>query len=168
MLENEIQELKTELKELKSLFIRENMDTKTIDDTLKLANLYSERLKLNSKDVDSTLAVIQHALWEENKALINKLADEGIEKIPCDTHELKILPEWFNDVQSGKKNFEVRRADRNFKVGDYLLLKEWYRGKFTGRQLTRQIEYVYRGDGTYGLSEDYCILGIKDNGMFVS
>ena len=44
MLENEIQELKTELKELRSLFIKENMDTKNIDDALKLANLYSESI----------------------------------------------------------------------------------------------------------------------------
>lgn len=79
-----------------------------------------------------------------------------------DTHELKILPKWFDDVREGKKNFEIRKADRNFKVGDYLILREWDRGKFTERFLIRQIEYIYQGDGSYGISEEYCILGIKN------
>ena len=77
------------------------------------------------------------------------------------THELKILPKWFEDVQKNKKNFEIRKADRNFEIGDYLMLKEWDRGKFTGRSVIRQIEYIYKGDGTYGLSEDYLILGLS-------
>ena len=79
-------------------------------------------------------------------------------------HLLKILPKWYEDVASGVKNFEIRKNDRDFKVGDYLLLKEWEEGKFTGRELTRYIEYIYKGDGTYGLSNDFCILGIKDDG----
>ena len=82
-------------------------------------------------------------------------------KIPCNTHELKILPKWFEDVQTNKKNFEIRKNDRNFEVGDYLILKEWHRGKFTDRYVIRQIEYIYKGDGTYGLTEDYCVLGLK-------
>lgn len=81
---------------------------------------------------------------------------------PCKTHELKILPRWFEDVQAGRKNFEIRRNDRDFEEGDYLLLKEWNwsRGEYTGREVTRKIQYIYQGDGTYGLSEDYCILGL--------
>ena len=81
--------------------------------------------------------------------------------IPKNTHELKILPKWFEDVQRNKKNFEIRKADRNFEVGDYLILKELDKGKFTGRTVVRQIEYIYKGDGTYGLSEDYWILGLS-------
>lgn len=80
--------------------------------------------------------------------------------ITCNTHELKILPKWFEDVQEGRKNFEIRRNDRDFKEGDYLLLKEWDRGEYTGREITRMIQYIYQGDGSYGLSDDYCILGI--------
>lgn len=39
------------------------------------------------------------------------------------THELKILPKYFSEVYSGNKTFEVRKNDRNFKVGDMLILK---------------------------------------------
>ena len=76
------------------------------------------------------------------------------------THELKILPQWFNDVESGKKTFELRENDREYKVGDKLMLREWDGEKFTGRQTTRLISYIYHGDGSFGLSEGYCILGI--------
>ena len=77
-------------------------------------------------------------------------------------HELKILPKWFADVLTGKKNFEIRRNDRDFKVGDYLLLKEYERGHYTGREIKKRIQYIYQGDGTYGLSEEFCILGLEN------
>lgn len=77
------------------------------------------------------------------------------------THELKILPKWFDDVANEVKNFEIRRADRPYEVGDRLLLREYEKGRFTGRKVTREIEYIYQGDGTYGLSDEFCILGLK-------
>ena len=76
------------------------------------------------------------------------------------THELKILPQYFDDVASGKKSFEIRKADRDFKVGDFLILKEWEGGMYTGRAVVAKVDYIYQGDGSYGLSEEYCILGL--------
>lgn len=32
-------------------------------------------------------------------------------------HELKIEPKYYNEVISGRKRFEVRKDDRNFKIG---------------------------------------------------
>ncbi len=78
------------------------------------------------------------------------------------THELKILPKYFGDVAKGVKNFEIRRSDdRQFEVGDILILKEYERGAFTGREVTREIEYIYQGDGSYGLSPMFSILGMR-------
>ncbi|WP_212746597.1 DUF3850 domain-containing protein [Lactococcus raffinolactis] len=37
-------------------------------------------------------------------------------------HELKLDTEFFDDVKLGKKNFEIRKNDRNFEVGDTLHL----------------------------------------------
>lgn len=76
------------------------------------------------------------------------------------THELKILPRWFNDVAENRKRFEIRKADRDFKVGDWIDLKEWEDGEYTGCYIHAKIEYIYLGDGTYGLPEGWCILGI--------
>lgn len=41
------------------------------------------------------------------------------------THELKLDIKYFDDVKSGKKNFEVRKNDRDFQVGDILEMKAW-------------------------------------------
>lgn len=75
--------------------------------------------------------------------------------------ELKILPQYFEAVSSGLKDFEIRKNDRDYKVGSILLLKEWFHGKYTGRHVMRRVKYIYFGDGTYGLSDEYCILGLE-------
>ena len=75
------------------------------------------------------------------------------------THELKILPKYFRDVQSRDKNFELRKDDRGFKVGDLIILYEYKDGKFTDRILKRYIKYILRDCPEYGLKEGYCILG---------
>lgn len=77
------------------------------------------------------------------------------------THELKILPEYFEAVSSGLKDFEIRKNDRDYKVGDILVLKEWNKGMFTGKEVTRKVKYIYCGKGTYGIFELYCILGLE-------
>lgn len=40
-------------------------------------------------------------------------------------HELKITEPYFSDVAFGSKNFEIRKNDRDFKVGDILILRKW-------------------------------------------
>ena len=52
-------------------------------------------------------------------------------------HELKTLPEYFKEVVSGNKPFEVRKNDRPFKVGDYLMLREYEpkEALYTGKKL---------------------------------
>lgn len=74
-------------------------------------------------------------------------------------HELKILPRWFNAVAYNHKNFEIRKNDREFSVGDWLVLCEYEKGRYTGRAIERQIEYIYYGDGTFGLLKGWCVLG---------
>ena len=40
-------------------------------------------------------------------------------------HTLKTWPVFFADVETGAKNFEIRKNDRNFQVGDFLRLEEF-------------------------------------------
>ena len=40
-------------------------------------------------------------------------------------HYLKTLPEYYEKILDGTKRFELRKNDRDFKVGDWLHLAEW-------------------------------------------
>lgn len=45
-------------------------------------------------------------------------------------HELKLDTFYFDDVKSGLKTFEIRKNDRDFKVGDVLSLSRFEDGKY--------------------------------------
>lgn len=72
----------------------------------------------------------------------------------------KILPQYFKDVCSGKKNFELRKDEDDIQVGDILTLEEWVpeTGK-TGYCTNRTVSYVLRNVPEYGLMDGYCIIG---------
>lgn len=51
----------------------------------------------------------------------------------------------FENVLSGKKNFDVRLDDEEYKEGDVLVLKEIDENRnFTGRELRKKIIFVLR------------------------
>lgn len=74
-------------------------------------------------------------------------------------HELKILPKYFQKVISKEKKFEIRKFDRDFHVGDMLILKEYDEKGYTGAQCICKITYILEG-GEYGLEKGYCVLSI--------
>lgn len=58
-------------------------------------------------------------------------------------HELKTFPEYFLPMNLGNKTFEVRKNDRDFKIGDILQLREWDGKKYTGKYTYREITYTF-------------------------
>lgn len=76
-------------------------------------------------------------------------------------HELKCWPEFFEEVFMDRKTFELRKNDRDFKVADFVHLKEYdpKTDSYTGRQLARRIKYILHGPA-FGLAEGYCIMSI--------
>lgn len=83
------------------------------------------------------------------------------------THELKVNPPYFEAVERGDKNFEVRRDDRGFQKGDRLILR-WHdpmrnptlQGLNGLRTLERTIAYILTG-GQFGLEPGYVVLGFE-------
>ena len=85
-------------------------------------------------------------------------------------HELKTWPKYFHEVKSGVKKFEIRKFDRDFRVGDELILREfvpenYYEDQtekeyFTGNICHRRIDYLL-SDSKFGIQEGYVVLGIS-------
>lgn len=46
-------------------------------------------------------------------------------------HNLKIAPEFYEAVIAGDKTFEIRKNDRNFQVGDRIIMAEYMNGEYT-------------------------------------
>lgn len=74
-------------------------------------------------------------------------------------HALKILPNYFEDVISGRKTFEIRKNDRDYKVGDLLALNEWTGETYTGRSCLVTVDYII--DDKDFCKEGYVIMSIK-------
>ncbi len=86
-------------------------------------------------------------------------------------HTLKTDPEVFQAVIKKLKTYEIRKDDRGFNVGDFLLLqetkytgKEMLKGKplqYTGRELDVEVTHILRGP-IYGLEDGWVIMSIKE------
>ena len=59
-------------------------------------------------------------------------------------HWLKTWPRFFAAVETGIKRFEIRRKDRDFKIGDLVVLEEWEpeTEAYSGRKIDALITYV--------------------------
>lgn len=73
-------------------------------------------------------------------------------------HRLKIHPQYFKEVCTGKKSFEIRENDRDFKVGDIMFLQEYLPDKkeYTGRVVERRITYITN----YAQQDNYVVMAI--------
>lgn len=85
-------------------------------------------------------------------------------------HELKTDPLLFAAVSINDKRFEIRKDDREFSVGDELLLLETQKARaevpltepmtFTGRKCRRIVTHIMRGP-CYGLQEGWALLSVR-------
>lgn len=77
------------------------------------------------------------------------------------THELKTWKIFFEEVVSGRKIFEVRKNDRDFQIGDMLILKEWdsQKQEYTGRKIARVVMYILQG-GQFGIEDGFIVMSI--------
>lgn len=99
---------------------------------------------------------------------------------PPQTHELKTWPSQFRALQSGAKLAEFRKNDRDFRVDDELVLREWippgrpngeshahyddddpYPGRYTGNQVSARVTHaVYGDESLFGIPPGYVMLSI--------
>jgi len=77
------------------------------------------------------------------------------------THVLKTWPEFYQPIVCGEKTTELRKNDRNFKVGDELRLREFdpKTKRYSGHEASARIIGIILKSP--GLTPDYCAISIK-------
>lgn len=84
-------------------------------------------------------------------------------------HEVKSWCAFFQAFKSGAKKHDMRDMfDRDYKVGDVLILNEYdpFKGEYTGEKLAMRITYITSRDtpcafSSAALSRDFCILSLE-------
>lgn len=80
-------------------------------------------------------------------------------------HELKTWPDYFQAIWNWTKKFEMRRNDKDFKVGDHLLLKEFDpETGYTGREMKAKVTYIatdFPEAFGFDMEDEYCIMSIN-------
>jgi len=81
---------------------------------------------------------------DNDKVLFGLILEEYFQKDEVTTHELKIYKEYFEPVLNESKTFEIRKNDRDYRVGDRIVLNELHDDKktYTGRYFKGVITYV--------------------------
>lgn len=79
-------------------------------------------------------------------------------------HELKTWPEYFREVWTENKTFEFRRNDRDFQLGDFLVLFEWdpIAKAYSGRWICSKVTYILDDQMSGLLPDGFVIMAIKE------
>jgi hypothetical protein len=82
--------------------------------------------------------------------------------------ELKSWPKFFQPIINQTRTHELRRNDRNFKVGDQLILREYDpdESKYTGRRCKAEVTSITSSEESCAVSREalhpeFCILSIN-------
>lgn len=94
-----------------------------------------------------------------NHSQHNMVSDSDTEEVKEVVHEIKIANCYFEDVKNEIKRFELRKNDRNYKVGDRLKMMEFKDGEYTGRVINAVVTFILKD--YEGIKEGYCILSVK-------
>lgn len=86
---------------------------------------------------------------------------EGPAGVPRE-HRIKLWSEFAGHIMEGSKTYEVRKDDREYEVGDLLVMVEVDRETEapTGWELRAWVIHKTPG-GRFGIAPDYCVLGIE-------
>ncbi len=78
-------------------------------------------------------------------------------------HELKCVIVPFQAKWNGIKSWEFRKNDRDYRLGDLLLEREYYviNGEYSGREILEEVTWILLG-GEFGVPEGYVIMSTKE------
>lgn len=82
--------------------------------------------------------------------LLGALTMEKVKKLCEIQHDLKIYSNHFEEIRLGRKNFEIRKNDRNFNIGDDFILREFDGTITTERYLIGKITDIFDISDVFG------------------
>ena len=84
------------------------------------------------------------------------------------SHDLKSWPQFFRPIANRVRTHELRRNDRDFRVGDVVLLREWdpETERYTGARCEVVVSSITSQEvpcaaSDEGLRPDFCILSVR-------
>jgi hypothetical protein len=109
-------------------------------------------------------------VYEESQPLVcwpDPLPPKG-PVMPPTIHDLKTWPPLFFEAAQGRMNFQIRRDDRGFAVGDHLRLREWdpETEEYSGRECERRVVSIFHsnqllaGENRAVIAEGFVVLGV--------
>lgn len=88
-------------------------------------------------------------------------------------HKLKCWPIYFDAIQRGEKTFEARLNDRDFKMGDHVVLMRTYEhdagtvepppsgsSRDAMHELHFKIGWILTGNRKFGIEDGYCVFSL--------
>lgn len=79
------------------------------------------------------------------------------------THELKCALEQWPYYKTGLKNSSMRFNDRNYSVGDIVILRLWEDNHFvTGELVVRKITHIVHDYEFKQMPKGHCLLSLKE------
>ncbi len=75
------------------------------------------------------------------------------------THSIKCKPEYYEPLINGTKTAEIRENDRDYQVLDILIIQEFNRYGYTGREATYYVTHVLT-DEFVGLPKGWVMLSL--------
>lgn len=79
-----------------------------------------------------------------------------------------MCPVFFRPLRDGDKTFEVREDDRGYMVGDFLYLREWYAGEYSGQWLVKRVTYILTSEMFCGVRDGFVVMGLESVPNYVS
>lgn len=73
-------------------------------------------------------------------------------------HLLKIRRFYLEQIIAGNKTFEIRKNDRDFQVGDRVVLKEYPKVGDSAREVVKRIGYI----STFEQMPGYCVFSLLE------
>ena len=147
-----------EARELRDRIFARFPELKETIKMLRTVEEFGEHFGAIEIDPKESEAKVSNWLQQRQEELNNWLSRVGV-------HVLKTWPEYFEAVYFGDKTFEVRFDDRDYKVGDTLVLREWdpKTKEYSGRQLEVRVTYLMKDDKFGFLKPGAIVMGIKKN-----